>query len=423
MEQQKNFTNRTRTTTLLLVLFGCTVLLLLRYDLTYAAVHYVSPMGSAVWANSTDISTPTSLSNAFNNAQAGDLVYMLDGTYASSGNYYTAHSGTGDADSQRIIFRAYPGTTPDLVNINTGQGTIMVEHNYWTFDGLTVHSTFNNASAGDRGCVYVGYNHATNGLKIINCHLVISYSATFDNVAAVIIKNASQTLVQNNLLEGYTLSGCGGVQAFNGTGLKVLNNEVRNFAVGLFQKHPNCDVSYASGAEWGYNYVHNIGSAGQIGRGAYINFHDNLFVHPDGAAIRIGTDGGGSCMDGYSVWNHNTLVGGWETVGVGMPNGSFKNNVVTTRRYFEATYGMADYNIYGMAEALGSHDQGNTAVNFIGGTSPSTIMDYALSENSNGKNDGDDGKDLGANISLVGIQLSGSLDVISPAVPQSLVVR
>ncbi len=47
----------------------------------FAATHYVSPSGSATWANLTTIATPCSLSTANANAKAGDIVYLRAGTY------------------------------------------------------------------------------------------------------------------------------------------------------------------------------------------------------------------------------------------------------------------------------------------------------------------------------------------------------
>jgi len=122
-----------------------------------AETHYISPFGSASWANSTNINTPGSLTVAFSNAIAGDLVYLRGGTYNFSSELVTTHSGTGDADGQRVVFRAYPGETPDIVNnVSDGSG-ITVENAYWWLDGITMHTTL-TGSSGDRANIRVSYN-------------------------------------------------------------------------------------------------------------------------------------------------------------------------------------------------------------------------------------------------------------------------
>lgn len=393
---------------------------------SFAANHYVSPNGNASWSNSTNISAPASLATAFANATAGDLVYFRGGIYTTSGNHYTSHSGTGDAENQRVVFRAYPGETPNIVNTNTGQGTFMIEHNYWWFDGLTIHSTFNNAAAGDRGVIYAGYNQPTTGLKVTNCHLVIDYTATGDNVDCCLLKSTTNALIQNNLLEGYAGNIAGGVIFFNGIGNKVLNNEIKNIGIGIYQKHPNCDTGFETGIEFAYNYVHDIGASndgGFLGQGSYINLHDNIVVNSSGFAMIWGSDGGNICAQGHGMlFNHNTFRGTVLTSELGMPDAIFKNNILSSY-VFESAHGTWDYNIYNSGSALGAHDQGNTSVTFVGGATPATISGYALTSNSNGYLDGDDGKDLGADISLVGIQSEQVSDATPPSAPSGLSVQ
>ena len=82
-----------------------------------AAIHFVSPMGSASWAQSSSIASPCSTAVAFTNAQAGDTVYFRGGTYRTqkrnfgdsySGYYNPANSGTS---SSYIVFMAYPSSS------------------------------------------------------------------------------------------------------------------------------------------------------------------------------------------------------------------------------------------------------------------------------------------------------------------------
>lgn len=93
-----------------------------------AAIHFVSPMGSASWAQSSSIASPCSTAVAFTNAQAGDTVYFRGGTYRTpkrnlgdsySGYYNPANSGTS---SSYIVFVAYPSEFPLFSGLAGGSG-------------------------------------------------------------------------------------------------------------------------------------------------------------------------------------------------------------------------------------------------------------------------------------------------------------
>ncbi|MDD5702480.1 MAG: hypothetical protein PHU23_10585, partial [Dehalococcoidales bacterium] len=71
-----------------------------------AADYYVSPVGVASWANSTNISTPCSLSTANSNAAAGDTVYLRAGTYTITGTGI-APVNSGTSASNMITFSGY----------------------------------------------------------------------------------------------------------------------------------------------------------------------------------------------------------------------------------------------------------------------------------------------------------------------------
>lgn len=394
-----------------------------------AATYYVSPSGNAAWGNCTG-STPLSgtsacpLSMAFSNATAGDLVYLRGGTYTISSRLLTSNSGTGDLDGQRIIFRAYTGETPNIVSFSSEHVNIKVQNNYWTFDGITIHCS---TGKDDSACIG-SYEEAVTGLKIINSHIHLTSATSYDNVDVVMFHNCTSCILQNNDIEGYTTSQNGGLILFNGVGNKVLNNNIHGCGIGIYQKHPNCDTSYSGGAEWAYNYIYNIGPSndgGFLGRGRYINVHDNIVSNASGKAVAWGIDGGGTCGgDYYMIFNHNTWAGGFylASEAAGLSNGTTKNNIVRTYVEHYGTMGTWDYNIYGSTAAIGAHDQGNTAVTFVGGANPTTIAGFALAAGSNGKNDGDDGLDLGANVSLVGTG-GGVSDTTPPAAPTGVTVN
>jgi len=70
---------------------------------TQAADHYVSPTGTASWAESADIGTPCALTTANTSARAGDTVLLRGGTYGS----YVSPTASGTSDSDRIVYTNY----------------------------------------------------------------------------------------------------------------------------------------------------------------------------------------------------------------------------------------------------------------------------------------------------------------------------
>jgi hypothetical protein len=380
----------------------------------WADTHWVSPSGAAAWANCTG-STPLSgasacsLSTAFSNATAGDLVYLRGGTYnTGTTEFDTAHAGTGDAENKRVVFRAYSGETPNIVS-TYGRSTIFVDHQYWWFDGLSIHHS--GISSGDSGIIKVGESGNGSYVKITNCHLHITGSSTADNVDCIILKTnySSYALVQNNNLEGFGTSSCGGViyLSTGNVGSKILNNEIHNLGVGIYCKHVNGDTSFSSGAEWAYNYIYGIGPSndgGFLGLPGWINIHDNIVVNA--TATNFGINGGGPNGTNCLI-NHNTFHGGKFTAkneSGGMINYNIKNNIIRNREIYGGSGNTWSYNMWTNDTALGSHDLGNTSPTYVGGANPTTIAGFALAAGSKGKNYGDDGKDLGADVSRVGVK-------------------
>jgi hypothetical protein len=84
-------------------------------SVSFAGTHYVSPTGSATWANSTDIATPCSLITARSNVVAGDIVNLRGGTYSSGLHVMSKNGVVGNP----ITFQAYTGETPVINNTTT----------------------------------------------------------------------------------------------------------------------------------------------------------------------------------------------------------------------------------------------------------------------------------------------------------------
>lgn len=399
---------------------------------------YVAKTGNdSVTYAANDISHPwLTFAKALANAVAGDTVWLRGGTYNESPELMTTNSGTGNSDSQRIIYKAYPGETPVIVSTTTHGAALFIDDDYITIDGLTFYTTINNASNGDRSCIDVGDWHSATHVKIINCHLKIVYSATHDNVDCIILEgghNSDYALIQNNDLEGYTTTQCGGVIIMtvgSATGAKILNNEIHNLGIGLYCKHVNGDTSFSSGAEWAYNYIHDIGptnDGGVMGIPAYINIHDNIIVNANGTDF--GINGGGS-NGTNSLINHNTFYGGKfraQNESGGMINYTIKNNIMNSYEVYGGSGNTWDYNIYKSGSAIGAHDLANTSPSFSGGSTPTTIAGFTLTSGSRGYAAASDGKNMGADTTLVGIQTGGSVtppvDSTPPVVPQGVTVN
>ncbi len=97
-----------------------------------AAVHYVSPTGTATWSASTNINTPCALYIANSNAQAGDTVYLRGGTYDNGTYIYPQNSGT--AENSRITYSNYNNENVTITDANYG---IRIDNkSYITVNGL-----------------------------------------------------------------------------------------------------------------------------------------------------------------------------------------------------------------------------------------------------------------------------------------------
>ena len=135
-----------------------------------AADHYASPTGTDTWANSTNISTPCSLSTAFSNASAGDTVYLRGGSYSLSGQTEVSNNGSS---GNEIVFRNYTGETATITlttTPSTEEGQIQILGDYWQFIAenpgeVVIHYRGTGIRFGDFG--HDGRYGTVDGLKFI----------------------------------------------------------------------------------------------------------------------------------------------------------------------------------------------------------------------------------------------------------------
>lgn len=249
----------------LLVLIFC----LLWVD-AWAATHYASPSGSASWANSTNTETPCSVATAFSNAAAGDIVYFRGGTYSVPakdtgstyvGYYNPAYSGTGDADANRIIFKAYTGETPVFDGTAGGSGdtsdyaTIFGTNgrDYITFDGFV----FQSDSGTKMGRIIIGGESISTNVTVKNCYVnggSTTVSST-DNREGIRIERGQNILIQNCTIYNYRQSSnwpnTAGLKFYHDSNITIENCEIYNCSAGIFYK------SAVSTATTRYNYIHD----------------------------------------------------------------------------------------------------------------------------------------------------------------------
>ncbi len=131
-------------------LLSLTALLFLMQPLS-AAVHYVSPGGTATWEQSTDMSTPCALSVANVNALAGDTVYLKGGTYSGNDDMTIKPRNTGTSEDNRIMFSNYIN---EEVNFEETKGIFIEKKSYITVNGIN----FNNMK---RFLLIYGSHHIT----------------------------------------------------------------------------------------------------------------------------------------------------------------------------------------------------------------------------------------------------------------------
>ena len=184
-----------------------------------------------------------------------------------------------------------------------------------------------------------------------------------------------------------------------------------------------------SGAQIAYNYMYNV-FAGVWGVPFYENIHDNLIVlSPAGSnGIALGDDSGGP-EGGHNTINHNTIING--SVRLFGNSGTFNaydtltNNINTYKAVYNANPGNPDphlraynniylagspsvvyqnnaYSLAGWTTLYGQEAHSLAgAPSFAGGASPSTVLGFALASGSIGKNAASDGKDIGADVSVI----------------------
>jgi hypothetical protein len=489
------------TSTISIKIFRMIVLLgaitLFGANIVIAGTYYVSNSGSATWASAANINTPCSVYTAFSNAQAGDVVYIRGGIYTlppvNKGNagfrgaLEPVNSGTGDAENQRIIFRAYSKESPILNGTANGtsdrtyESTIIATlgKDYLTFDGLTFQSDggtligrlfVGNESSTDSGGLSIGTN-------ILNCTFYGGSKAAVtggDNAEGLRLQNTQTTLVQNCLFYNYLNSdginyNTSAIKTYHTTGTTVVNCEIFKSTIGLYWKQDSSSVIVRN------NYIHNCYRGVYHANGPYpINntiYNNNVFSNCSYIGLQIIVENGQSNTGAtvynntfYSSTNSGTYCFFFGTSGTSDRgvNNKYYNNIILGSQY-KATFPYpgpsslieCDYNQYGNSGSFLIYaNYGGSSRNYTSltswkasteanGSKPdvhslasdpkftnasgnySLLTDFTLQTTSPCKGMGLGGGDIGANINLVGVSsnLPPTQDITKPAAPTGVSIR
>jgi len=407
---------------------------------------FVSPTGNdAVTRLANSIDNPwRTVSKAMLTAEAGDVVNFRAGTYTISsdiitnGSVSTANEGTAD---NRIVYTNYQN---ESVLFNAAGGVIQIDRRYWTISGI---NGISNSKV-----FWIGKDADGDNFIIEKGTFTLTQEGGASNRAPLVFQTAGSdnAIVRDCRFFGpgkYKNANTAGVFIFRSKNIKILNNEFSGFPSALFYKHPGVDSQ--TGIEFAYNYFHD-NDIGVRTVTMYANIHDNLFVD---SSIQVGQGGGtgdaGPTNQGgdFNTIANNTfynvsatLLGLSAGEGYGATNNVLRDNVFTSRLRlipFKVTphNTTLDFNLYTTGVAVNNNridynlsswksfygQDANSIAGapvFKGGSTPEFIFDYALVSNSPGFKQASDGGDMGANMSLVGINGQDGLARPKPPIPQ-----
>ncbi len=455
------------------------VALLVLAGQAWAATHYVSNSGSATWANSTNISTPCSVTTAFANADDDDIVYFRGGTYSvpaknTGSTYYGYYSPSNSGSAGHYItFQAYPGETPVFDGTAGGSGdhtyyaTIfgVASKSYIIFDGFTFQ-----ADAGVKMARMIIYGEDTypggvHHITVQNCTFNGGSTVidSTDNEEGIRIEDADYITIKNNTIYNYKTSAnscwhnTSGTKAYHTRYCVYENNEVYNCCAGFYDKSQGTDNVYR------YNYVHDCNDGILIWCDGYSNtgglVYHNLVTYCTNASIDMQDDNGVEVTDNGEIYNNTIYNSATVATCINVAYGAnhhVYNNIIygsatgygKLRFKYATSVDECDYNaFYGGSFKNSINYTGYTsltswrAVTLDGGVNPdanglnadplfvntsgnlNTIADFALQAGSPCKGTGKGGVDMGADVSLVGVDAGEEDPPSTPSIRNGSIVN
>jgi hypothetical protein len=430
-----------------------------------AATYYVEDKGSAVanhtdqgssaWISATSISTPCSAGTAMARAVAGDIVNFRDGTYLvsacpSDGYRASLQPVNSGLDGLPITFQAYVGESPLIhcpsvnsgweMNFNIGTGG----QDYIIWDGFECTAGessqyiggayFGGESGYSDYCIFRNLNlHGSAEYEITttdNCYIIRTNRARYGTIERCTLGNAKQESDWHNTAA---------IGSYACNNLIIQNNYIYNCSDGIFLKSAN------DGWIIRYNYIYDVSTGIELGTNLYYAtncsiYHNIVNIYTASGITSFGSD---DTVTGNIFYNNTIRTTGtpaYEALSATCPNGDaitvsmFNNLIVAPSGEYGnckidsyTTLTVLDYNLYyplsfransttytnistfraatigGLSD--GNHDQHslNAAPTFTNTSgNMNLVSDFFLISGSTGENAGSDGKDMGADVSLVG---------------------
>lgn len=390
------------------------------------------------------------------NLRAGDTLYIRGGTYTpqysmvvkndaanqQDGNPNEAMNAESGTAANPVRITSQPGELVTINCANIGAWLRLDNKDYWEISDLDFINTV--------AVVVLGEDSTAENNSIRRNRITMNRGG--DNTAAVKIwgERAEYTVIEDNEITG---PGTGGSIHGNTAviflrhvkNVKIIGNILSNAPIGIYYKHATLAGTAAdTDIEIAYNYITDTGRNAMQINANRSHIHDNIFG-PNNAGI-IFAEANGTSGGDYNTVEHNTFF----QTGVALPAQSggsdadpgsygniFRDNIFWSALSIHAwqTWPHAtelDYNLHLSSVAVSEHRvdyslsewqsrSGNSmnsisgSVTLVGGSNPANIAGFALAAGSDGRGAASDGRDIGANVSLVGQGVP-----IRPGAPRSL---
>jgi parallel beta-helix repeat protein len=447
--------------------YGIVLLNILFVNTIIAGEYYVSPNGTSPWSDAENIDSPCSIYTAMDNAVAGDTVYFRGGKYdipySDVSNWVgIIHPENSGRPGNPITFTAYPDEEP-ILNVSGDYGAddfVVVfatgEHNsYIIFDGFTIQGNDGQKASGVAG--FGAENAWAKGLEFRN--LTINGGSDLirstNNREGIRLENTYGSKIYNCKIYNYNQTNdwvnTTAIKMYSNRKAVIKYNEIFDSSAGIYLKSRN-DNSIIR-----HNYIHDTSHHGvYIGmfvttdyRNSHRNkIHNNLITNVEYMAISTRTEDGAYGNDNHiynnTVYNckyciytgdgsrgmvYNNVIVPWDgdtyhPAVIAVANWNFSlydYNLWSNNRNFKVTKNfetsgerqyssLTDFRNSGVAEGVANHSfYGNPGFVNTSGTMQE-ISDFILTSASPGYLSGNDGRNMGANIELIGLKVGRDLD-------------
>ncbi len=403
--------------------------------------YYASPSGSG---DVCSYDNPCSIRTALHKMSAGDYLYLKEGQYntyyrnyekwaiINIDNFFNFRDPKPTKQAP-VVIKSCPGENVKLVGTEEHKRCIDIESE----DNILIEElTFEECN------VKIGENGNADNITIRNNTFI--HHPAGDNSGAIAGRSSNLSILNNTIIgpglgaDGSHLNTNGIYIARDELNLKVLNNDISNVPIGIYYKHANSERDL--NMEIAYNYIHDTDRNAMQVNANYAYIHDNLFGK-NNANISVNEANGVPGGD-YNRFEYNTFymcsIGFSSDTQSGDPlpyavGNMFWSNIVLNDRspltiwpwysggedpcmqidynlYYNISSSILVYsreNGYSLAEWQSYYGQDEHSivdnphfVNFSG--TMSDIRDFMLAPSSPCRGAGKNGKDMGANVLLVG---------------------